>query len=74
MKVHSILPLKGNSACREKWHVTPADLCHRKLIISHSSHQQEDAAQLGTVYNFCQYSKITVFSFWYLGYVRNTCT
>ena len=23
MKIHSILPLKGNSACREKWHVTP---------------------------------------------------
>ena len=23
MKIHSILPLKGNLACREKWHVTP---------------------------------------------------
>ena len=24
MEIHSILPLKGNLACREKWHVTPA--------------------------------------------------
>ena len=29
MKIHSILPLKGNSACREKWHVTAAK--HTKL-------------------------------------------
>ena len=31
MKIHSILPLKGNSACREKWHVTP--VFHRGDLI-----------------------------------------